>query len=267
MGAATTSIRLTAVLVANQIDIKGIKSHLDIRPIVDSSTELMFALGDNRYQFFFNYGVIVFARHSDDDIKIAIRAVENCLKSPASNWIREEISLEHDPEADMEMAYDRVVVNHLDAQVFRIVMLNLAQSIALDHYNSTSEHLLDEVKGFTRELELRGRLSMGRTSMMKFIGKALGTKNDITDNIYIFDAPEMVWDNEFLDKLNLNLRRHYDLKVRTNEIDFTLKTISENLDTFREIYNQRENSRLELIIITLILVEVIDLLVTRLLSP
>ena len=144
-----------------------------------------------------------------------------------------------------------------------MIMLNLAQSVALDHYNHVTEGLLDEVKGFTRELGSKGKLSMNRLSMMKFIGRALVTKNEIADNVYIFDAPDLVWDDEFLDKLHRGLQKQLDLRIRFSEIEYTLRTISENLDTFREIYNQRENSLLEWIIIALILVEVFDLFISK----
>jgi len=34
--------------------------------------------------------------------------------------------------------------------------------------------------------------------MMKFIGKSLNTKNKIVDNLYIFDSPDIAWDNKTL---------------------------------------------------------------------
>lgn len=255
--------RITAILIAGQLDLRGIKQSFDLKPLVDTSTELLLSTGSNRYHFFFNYGVVVFANYSDEEIKLTIKSITPFLKNPVQGWIREEFIVEVNHEANLEFEFDRFNVNRLDDKVFRITMLNLAQSVALDHYNHISEGLLFEVKGFTRELEARGKLSLRRTSMMKFIGKALSTKNEITDNVYIFDAPEMVWDDEYLDKLNQGLKKHFDLRIRFSEIEYTLRTISENLDIFREIYNQRENSLLEWIIIILILVEVFDMLISR----
>ena len=102
--------------------------------------------------------------------------------------------------------------------------------------------------------------------MMRFLGKALNTQNEIAENIYIFDAPDQVWDDEFLDKLHQGLMKHFDLRVRFSEIEYTLKIINDNLSIFREIINQRESSLLELIIIVLILVEIVDLFITKLLT-
>ena len=102
--------------------------------------------------------------------------------------------------------------------------------------------------------------------MMRFIGRALGTQNEIAENIYIFDAPDLVWDDEYLDRLNQGLSKHFDLRVRFSEIEYTLRIIEDNLRVFSEIINQRESSLLEWIIILLILVEVFDLLITKLLK-
>ena len=257
------SVGISALLVANQLDIKGIRSYFDLKPVVDSPTELMIALGGDRYQYFFNYGVVVFSGHSEEEIKLALKSIDSFTKKPIPNLIRDDHKVEIDTESAVEFEFDRILVDHLDQKVFRITMLNLAQSVALDHYNHVTEGLLDEVKGFTRELGSKGKLSMNRLSMMKFIGRALGTKNEIADNVYIFDAPDLVWDDEFLDKLHRGLQKQLDLRIRFSEIEYTLKTISENLDTFREIYNQRENSLLEWIIIALILVEVFDLFISK----
>jgi required for meiotic nuclear division protein 1 len=242
------TIKLSAILVANQLDIKGIKAFLDVKTASETSTELLYSFGNDRYQYFFNYGVIVFAGHSEEEIKITVKSIRANLKDPNNSWLRDDHTISVQ-EGDMEFEFDQLIVDHLDVKVIRIAMFNLAQSVALDYYHDVTENLLTEIKGFTRHLERTGKLSINRREMIKFIGKALNTQNDIADNIYIFDAPEQVWDDEYLDKLHKGLMKHFDLRVR-----------------FSEISHQRESSILEWIIIVLILVEVFDLLISKLLK-
>jgi len=257
------TVTLSAILVANQIDIKGLKSFLEIKPTSDSSTELFYSFGSDRYQYYFNYGVIVFSGHTEEEFKLAVKAVQNFLKNPTTNWMRDEHRISVGSVGVMEFDFDKVVVDHLDEKVFRIAMLNLAQSVALDHYHEVCENLLTEIKGFTNHLEQTGKLSINRKNMLKFIGRALNTQIEIADNIYIFDAPEQVWDDEYLDNLYKGLIRHFDLRVRFSEIEYTLKIIEGNLSVFREISNQRESNMLEWIIIILILVEVFNLFISK----
>lgn len=255
-------VKLSALLVANQLDLKGIKTFLELKPIADSSSELFYSFGSDKYQYYFNYGVVVFSGHTDEEIKLAIEAIHSFYRNPLPYWLRDdhEITVEN---GDMKFEFNRVVVNRLDAKVYRIAMFNIAQSVALDRYHEITENLLTEIRGFTNYLETNGKLKISRKNMLKFIGKALNTQNDIADNIYIFDAPELVWDDEFLDKLHQGLMKHFDLRVRFSEIEYTMRIIEDNLSVFREISHQRESNTLEWIIILLILVEVFDLFISR----
>ena len=257
------TVKLSAILVANQIDIKGLKTFLEIKPTSDSSTELFYSFGGDRYQHYFNYGVIVFSGHSEEEFKLSVKTVQPYLKNPTSNWLRDDHTISVGVAGEMEFEFDQVIIDHLDEKVFRIAMLNLAQSVALDHYHEVSENLLTEIKGFTNNLEQTGKLSINRRNMLKFIGKSLNTQNEIADNIYIFDAPEQVWDDEYLDSLHKGLMKHFDLRVRFSEIEYTLRIIEGNLSVFREISNQRQSNMLEWIIIILIFVELIDLFISK----
>lgn len=238
------AIKLTALVVANQLDLKGIKSFLDLKTLADSSSELLYSFGGDKYQYYFNYGVIVFAAHSEEEIKVAVRTISPYKKNPSENWLRDDYEIA-EIEGKLEFEFDRLIVSSLDASALRIAMFNIAQSVALDCYHGISENLLTEIRGFARELETSGKLNISRKNMMKFLGRALNTQNDIADNIYIFDAPDVVWDNEYLDKLHIGLMKHFDLRVRFSEIEYTLRIIEDNLNIFREISNQRESSLLE----------------------
>jgi required for meiotic nuclear division protein 1 len=262
----TQTIKLSAFLVANQLDIKGIKSFLDIKPLADSSFELFYAFGNEKYQYFFNYGVMVFAGYSEDEMKWAIKAVQAYQRNPFTNWLRDDHEICVKEGSEIIFNFDELILDKLDSKVFRISMFNLAQSVALDHYHAVTENLLTELKSFATQLELTGKLKISRKNMMRFLGRALNTQNEIVENIYIFDAPDQVWDDEYLDKVYQGFIKHFDLRVRFSEIEYTLKIINDNLSIFREIINQRESSMLELIIIVLILVEIIDLFITKLVT-
>lgn len=257
------TIRLTAVRIASQLDLKGIKAFFEMKPAADTSSELFYGFGTERFQYYFNYGVVVFSGHTDDEIRLAVKTIQAFQKNPNSNWFRDDHEISVIPGSEIEFDFDQLIVDHVDEKIIRIAMFNLAQSIALDYYNEVSENLLAEIRGFTNHLEATGKLSINRTNMMKFIGRALNTQNDIADSIYIFDAPEQVWNDEYLDSVHKGLMRHFDLRVRFSEIEYTLKIIENNLSVFREISHQRESNILEYIIIVLILVEVFDLLISK----
>ena len=182
------TLKLSAILIANQLDIKAIKSFFDIKPFADTSTELLYSFGNDRYHYYFNYGVVVFAGYSEEEITLAVKSVQNYMRNPVLSWLRDDHEISVVPNSEMAFEFDQLIVDHLDPKVVRIAMFNLAQSVALDQYHAVSENLLTEIKGFTRDLEHTGKLNISRKNMLKFIGKALNTQNDIADNIYIFEV-------------------------------------------------------------------------------
>jgi len=265
MNGMEKTVNLSAIRIANQLDLKGIKAFFDMKPAADTSSELFYSFGPEKYQYFFNYGVVVLSGHSEEEIKLAIKTIHSFQKNPDSNWLRDDHEIAVVPGSETKFEFDQLIVDHIDEQVIRITMFSLAQSVALDHYNNGSENLLSEIKVFTNNLEATGKLKISRTNMLKFIGRALNAQIEVADNIYIFDAPELVWDDEYLDKLQQGLAKHFDLRVRFNEIEYTLRIIEDNLSVFREISYQRESRILEWIIIILILAEVFDLFISKLL--
>jgi len=244
------TVKLSAFLVANQLDIKGIKTFLDIKPLADTSSELFYRFSEAKFQYYFNFGVIVLAGYTEDEMKWSIKAIKDYQRNMLNSWLRDDLLIETQEEKQIVFDFAKLIVDKCDDRVIRITMFNLAQSVALDHYHDVTETLLTEVKGFANQLEATGRLKISRKNMMR----------------YIFDAPDLVWDDEYLDKVHQGLSKHFDLKVRFSEIEYTLRIIEDNLSVFREIINQRESSILEIIIIVLILVEIVDLLLTKLLK-
>jgi uncharacterized Rmd1/YagE family protein len=259
------SIKLTAFLIANQLEVKGIKSFLEIKASAETSTELFYKFSENKYQYYFNFGVVVFAGFTEEEMRYAIKTVQPYQKAPLANSLRDDFQIMVTTGSETLFDYDKVTLGRVDDKVIRIAMFNLAQSVAIDCHHLVAENLLTEVKGFSNQLEHTGTLKIGRKKMLRFLGRALNTQNDIAENIYIFDAPDQVWDDEYLDKLHQGLIKHFDLRLRFSELEYTLRIIEDNLTVFREISNHRESSRLEWIIIILILFEVFDLIISKLL--
>src|SRR5690606_4097956 len=127
------------------------------------------------------------------------------------------------------------------------------------HFAGLSDQILKETRKHTNYLENNGRLDLGGKELKKYIARVLNINNQISENLYIFDSPEVVWEDEELDRLDRSLKQIFDLKERYRTIKEQGYITKENLELFKDIMDHRESSRLEWIIIILILVEVLDL--------
>src|SRR5688572_5253374 len=113
----TQTVKLSAFLVANQLDIKGIKAFLDIKPIADSSSEIYYSFSNDKFQYFFNFGVIVFAGYSEDEMKWAIKAVQAFQRNPFANWLRDDHEICVKPGSEIIFNFDELTLDKLDGKV------------------------------------------------------------------------------------------------------------------------------------------------------
>ena len=98
-------------------------------------------------------------------------------------------------------------------------MLYTSQSVALYHYEVLTNELITFKKHYILELEQRGKLSVSKTNSLKYIGKVLNVKNNIIDNLYFLDVPNLVWDNEELNLFNRHLQINFQSNNRFKDFD------------------------------------------------
>src|SRR5687767_14557112 len=108
------TIRLAAFLVANQLDIKGVKTFLELKPVADSSSELFYSFGPLKYQYYTNHGVVVFSGYGDEEMKYALKAVASFYKDPVKTMLKDELSLSVEPGKDPAFEFNRVMVGRID---------------------------------------------------------------------------------------------------------------------------------------------------------
>jgi uncharacterized Rmd1/YagE family protein len=106
-------------------------------------------------------------------------------------------------------------------------------------------------------------MELAGMNLKKYIGRTLNIKNRITGNLYIFDSPDEIWEDEELNKLDVGLKKTFDLQARFRTILEGLQIVKENLELFRDLLQYRNSTRLEWVIIILILVEVLNLFFER----
>ena len=112
------------------------------------------------------------------------------------------------------VSFDHVTISDFDPEAIRLIMLNTSQSVALDKYLEMTDDLLGETRQCVDALEKRGRLTISGKKLKQYIGHVLKIKGQISENLYIFDSPDITWENEALNKLNASLKQTFDLKDR-----------------------------------------------------
>ena len=251
---AIKELKIQAFLFAENIDLKNLKDQLGLTLHSSSPVDLFYS-NNNSYLYILDYGIVAYAGYSEPEIKSIIEKIKLYSYNPLKSHHREDFLIK---EVNTEtVSNNSISVNKITPEIVKITMLNVCQSVALDFYTELSQNLLTETVKYTKKLEKYGRLSMSKVKLLKFTGRALSIRNQIIDNLYILDAPDIVWEAEHLEKIHTELSRAFDLKSRFKELDYTLKIGENNLTTFSNLIQHRESNLLELIIILLITFEII----------
>jgi uncharacterized Rmd1/YagE family protein len=252
-------IIIEAIQIAEAFNIKKFRAEFGVEAFSGSTSEVFYALNDsNRYLYVFDYGVVVFGNYDALAKSHFVDYIKNYATTIVDLNLFEEYRIKLDENSSQSLVKDDfVTVPYIDAAIVGIVMLNIGQSVALEYYEVLTGELISSSKHYIVELEKNGKLSISKTNLLKYIGKVLNVKNSIVDNLYILDDPNLVWDNEELNLLNRRLKLNFDINPRFKDLDYRLQIVENNLTLFTDVLNVRESTRLEWVIIILIVLEII----------
>jgi uncharacterized Rmd1/YagE family protein len=254
------AMKISAFYIAEGIRLKELKEAYAGSLLQENPYELFYRVDESSYFYVFDYGAVVFANMDDTDMSKNLALLQPMCLRPLPEKIRENFEILLKPNEPLHVGFNSLTCPKMTEDVAKIAMMNVAHSVSMDFYTRRAEELLAEIHVFTNQMEHEGAIQISRSNMIRFIGRMLNSKNRIIENLFIFDSPDLTWDDEYLDKIHHGLARTFDIQSRFKEVEYTFKVIEDNLSVFRELYLHRESSKLEWIIIVLICIEVFDLI-------
>jgi uncharacterized Rmd1/YagE family protein len=254
--------KVIAFQIAESIDIKRFRKEFTDTENYMSSSDIFYTNEKDQYLYLLSYGVVVFVGYDELKMSDMIEYLKPLCKNLLTEKMREEFIINTTTNKDA-FDYNEIHISNSNPNVIRIIMLNVAQSVALDYFSKLAEELMIETTTYTQQLEKYGKINISIKRLKMFIGKVLNVKNRIADNFYILDSPDEAWEDEYLSKIDVGLRKTFDVKIRFREIDYQLQIIRDNLDLFKDIAQHRKSNMLEWVIIVLILVEVVNLFLEK----
>ncbi len=254
------NLKVISFQIADSIDIKHFKSSFPATIHYADTDELFYFIGMHKYLYVFKYGIVCFLGYTETEMAAFFQVIAPSCKNLFDQRLSDEFDIETESPA-IHYGYNKIEIPSPDIDELRLIMLNVSQSVALDYYNQQTNSLLEETNSHTQVLERKGRINMGGIKLKKYIGRTLNLKNRISANLYIFDSPEETWENENLNKLDIGLKKTFDLQARFRTIQEGLSIVKENMELFRDLLQNRNSLTLEWVVIILILVEVVNIFV------
>ncbi|MBE0648609.1 MAG: RMD1 family protein [Bacteroidales bacterium] len=257
-------MKILAYQISEQIDLKKFVLSRYGETILNDTNDYFYKNEKDQYLYVFKYGVACFLGYQESEIERLIEEINRFSTKEVEREIQEEYHIRVKPDA-FEVGFHQITIGEADPASFKLIMLNISQSVALNHYFNQTAKLLEDIQNYTLQLEKYGKFKISWRKLKMFIGRALNIKNRISDNLFIFDVPQIAWDNEYLHQIDQGMKKEFNLQGRTRNIQDDITIITDNLELFTNITLHRKDAFLEWIIILLILIEVLNLLFEKLL--
>jgi uncharacterized Rmd1/YagE family protein len=218
-----------------------------------------FGINQHADIFIFAYGCVVFWGLDSINEDKVLSKISEFLEVPVIEIISDRcnyvISRQESSYVDEER--DTIVLENDEPQVKLSFSYGLSQSVKLSVFESSAEKTIDENKKIPNELIQTGKISMSRRALAKKIGTLFAERNFINLNSDILDTPDFFWRRPKYEPYYEMSVRFMDIKQRLTILNSRLKIIHELYEILSTELHHAHSTRLELIIVYLILIEVL----------
>lgn len=240
-----------ALLVGDRIDAAGLE-----RADMIATVPLAIRLGPTKFVALYRFGVAVFVGLSAMEETRFLEKITNRISGKPDGKNEETAVLEiRSDYEDRVPPGGPVEIPDLSSARFLVVADVLAKSVSLARDEGKLGGVFDIIEPFATQLARTGRTPWHRRSMLKLIGEALLAQHRISGRVAVEEKPDILWDRPSLERLYARLEDEYELNERAKAITQKLNVIVETGQVLTDIFDVDRATRLEAVIVILILVE------------
>jgi uncharacterized Rmd1/YagE family protein len=225
----------------------GLRSAQDLRIALDGAGSL----------FLYPFGAIVFRDVSPARCENEIARLRALLPRLASPVVQEAFTVRVDPAAPIQVSESLLVIDRLTAERESVVAHTTAQSAAMEYYEEIVDRMFTDVEAMVDRLEKSGTVSLRTRPLHRFIGRAVGIRNEVLAVLHLLDKPDATWEDPGMDRIYDDLRKEFDLADRFSALETKLRGVQEALELVLDVARDRRLVLLDASILVLIVIEVI----------
>jgi uncharacterized Rmd1/YagE family protein len=244
--------------ISDYLKDKGIKSKTYSKDVLYFKTKHHHKFYDI---FIYSYGCIVFWGVSDDLIKQIIQELSPFSSEQLKNLISDKCRYKVMPTGEqslIDMENDIIVLHKDDTTYLTKLAFSygLSQSVKLSVFEESVDKTIEENKAIPVDLIQTGKISLSKQSLAKKIGSLFAERNYINLNNNILDTPEFFWKKP-------KYEQYYEMSIKFLDLTQRIHVLNSKLDIIRDLYSilsdelkHAHSSRLEIVVILLIFLEV-----------
>eukprot|EP00357_Protocruzia_adherens_P034407 CAMPEP_0115023262 /NCGR_PEP_ID=MMETSP0216-20121206/32253_1 /TAXON_ID=223996 /ORGANISM="Protocruzia adherens, Strain Boccale" /LENGTH=331 /DNA_ID=CAMNT_0002396527 /DNA_START=40 /DNA_END=1035 /DNA_ORIENTATION=- len=152
---------------------------------------------------------------------------------------------------------DKIIIESVDPIEKLAVSYALAQSIKLGKYEEEVETMIDKTKEIPINLAETGNISLNKSMISKKMGELFVKRSYVNLHTDILDTPDCFWDQDEWESSYTMTRKYLDINKRVEILNSRLDIIKELYDMLNTELQNQHGSKLEWIVIYLIIIEVV----------
>lgn len=169
----------------------------------------------------------------------------------------ESFTVREEPGARPDVRDGVLVVDELTFEGASVVAMTVAQSTAMDYYDRIVAEMFSRTDRLVERLEKAGTVPFSTRPLHRFIGAAIGTRNEVLSILHMLDKPDAVWEDMTADRIYHELRAEFDLSDRYLALELKLRSVQEALELVLDTARDRRLVLLEASIVLLIIIEIV----------
>ncbi len=207
--------------------------------------------------FYFPYGCVIFWGTDEEEDNQFIESLKPFESSPLANNTQDGCVFQLGSETIINEEDDEIILESHDPLIKLSLSHGLSQSVKLTAFEESIGRTIEKTRHLPRELAMMGKISLSRQKLSKKIGALFAERNSINLHSDILDTPEFFWRRPRYEPYYHMAAEYMDIKTRLDILNKRLDVIHELYDILSNELKHAHSSRLEWIIIWLIVSEVI----------
>jgi uncharacterized Rmd1/YagE family protein len=249
-----------AWLLGRRIDVRALEERGRV-----GTSPLTLRVGRAGRAVVFRFGAVVGFGLDDLEARGLLDSLQLLVQDPLASPQSETCEVVVDPQRPEGVEADGTIVLHDDSVPrLQVVAHALAKSEALSYQETRATTAFERVEALAERLgQTGGPNRRGSQELQREISSALRVQGEIVGRLEVAEKPEIAWDRPDLDKLYERLAREYELAERDRALTRKLDLQASTAGTYLDLIHARQNLRLELYIVLLIVLEIALNLIER----
>lgn len=208
--------------------------------------------------FFFHYGVAVFWGMKREDALAFLNEVKGFESQHLDEFETDEFTYVFGDSP--KIVQDEIVLPDDKVLTKFAISHGIAQSVKLGTFEVSIQKTFNSMKHIPEDLAKRGEIRLTRKEIRTRMGALFIERTSINLHLDILDTPEIFWEYTEVEYLYKMVSKYLDLQTRVEVLNQRLSILHELFEMLGNELNHQHSSRLELVIICLIVIEVVLIL-------